>query len=46
MPVCDGIDELVFPSFCVEIAAHGIELAEVKSENFQDYESMRYLWVV
>ena len=35
-----GIDELMFASFCVKVAAHGIEFTEVQSENFHDYESM------
>jgi hypothetical protein len=30
-----GIEEGVFPIFCVSEAAHGIELTKVKSENFQ-----------
>ena len=29
-----GVEEGVFSSFCVEEAAHGIELTKVKSENF------------
>ena len=29
-----GVEEGVFSRFCVEEAAHGIELAKVKSENF------------
>jgi hypothetical protein len=29
-----GIEEGVFSIFCVEEAAHGIELTKVKSENF------------
>ena len=29
-----GVLEGVFSSFCVEEAAHGIELTKVKSENF------------
>ena len=30
----------MFASFCVKIAAHGIELTEIQSENFHSYESM------
>ena len=36
----DGIDEIMFSSFCVKVAAHGIEFTEIKSENFHSYESM------
>ena len=30
----------MFASFCVKIAAHGIEFTEIQSENFDSYESM------
>ena len=35
-----GVEEGVFSSFCVEEAAHGIELTKVKSENFHFSSSM------
>ena len=34
VPVRRGIDKLIIASYCVKIAAHGIEFAEIKSENF------------
>jgi hypothetical protein len=34
------VEEGVFSSFCVEEVAHGIELTEVKSENFHVSGSM------
>ena len=33
-PFGSGVEKDVFPRFCVKEAAHGIELAETKSENF------------
>ena len=32
----------MFASFCLKIAAHGIEFTEIQSENFHSYESMGY----
>ena len=36
-----GIEKLVFASFCVEEAAHGIEFTEIEGENFHVTSPLR-----